>query len=94
MKDLGAALGFVIGVPLAIFFTVALLLLGHGLGIAARAPDHAACLRRDRLSAGSWVGPMIGELILCASIALVVMIPAWADDPREVVRMIRRRKPL
>ncbi len=35
---------------------------------------------------------MIGELILCASMGLIVMIPGWADNPAEVARMVRGRR--
>ncbi len=35
---------------------------------------------------------MIGEFILCASIAMVVMLPAWADNPSSVVQMVKRQR--
>lgn len=33
----------------------------------------------------------VGEIILFASIALVVTLPGWADDPSDVARMHKRR---
>lgn len=35
---------------------------------------------------------MIGEIILCIGIATVMTIPAWGENPNEVIRWIRGGK--